>query len=98
MSKPTMTGISMDQVPSSELRKAAILIDCLKVETTRILLRSLNRVLARDVYRLARDLRDVSKEEKEAVLTEFLQGVQELSPVDPSRNNPASRSTETLSP
>jgi flagellar motor switch protein FliG len=62
-----------------EFRKAAILIDSLDDDSARLFLRKLNMSTAREIHQLAKELGLVTKEEKENVLAEFLERIQEIS-------------------
>lgn len=62
-----------------EFRKAAILIDSLDEDSARLFLRKLKMSTAREIHQLAKELGRVTKEEKENVLAEFLERIQQIS-------------------
>ena len=61
-----------------DIRKAAILIDSLDENSSRLFLRKLNLSTAREIHQLAKDLGQVTSEEKERVLSEFLKTIQQI--------------------
>ena len=65
--------------PNVEFRKAAILIDSLDDDSARLFLRKLKMSTAREIHQLAKELGLVTKEEKENVLSEFLERIQQIS-------------------
>lgn len=76
-SLPSASSSSSDS--SHDIRKAAILIDSLDEDSTRLFLRKLNLSTAREIHQLAKDLGQVTREEKERVLSEFLKTIQQIS-------------------